>query len=299
MSSSPNASAPLNLGVRVNINNIRNYEETTYRVPLLSKEDEQALIRHWQATQDPKALNRLTASYLRLVVAIARENLGYGVPFDDLVQEGNVGLLKALQRFDPDLGLRVSTYATQWIKAEMYEYIFRNIRMVKFSTTKAHRKLFYRLGKYMTSWRSMSNADIQQVASDLNVLPEDVREFEYRLRGGEQSIDASPYQNLGEDAELDVFTPAYLGDESLEPTNLLTSIRQFTFETITLPEAFEKLNERERDIIQTRYMEANGVPIPRQVLAERYGISQQRVGQIEGDAIKKLRGHLAKEYANI
>ncbi len=287
---------PLNLGVTCNLGNIDNYVDTAMRFPMLTHEDELDLARRWRDEQDAAAAQKMIMSHLRLVTAMARTYAGYQLPYSDLVQEGNIGLLKAVQRFDPTQNVRMSSYAIPWIKAEMNEYVIRNCRIVRNSTTKPQRKLFYNLRSHLTSWKAMSVAEVESLAEKLNVKVEDVREMEIRLRGADYSIDVQPANN-GEDGDFDDYTPSYLSTLETEPTQILANERMVKLHTTDLQEALDTLNDRQRDIMEQRYLtNDSGAAVTLQTLATKYGVSAERIRQIEVEGIKKLREALAESY---
>jgi RNA polymerase sigma-32 factor len=248
----------------------------------------------------------LVMSHLRLVVSIARQYLGYGLPHGDLIQEGNVGLMKAVKRFDPDQGVRLVSYAMHWIKAEIHEYILKNWRMVKLATTKAQRKLFFNLRSRKQGFRAealdgdthrevLSDNEVDVMARELNVKPEEVREMETRLSGGDVVLDPTP----GDDGE-EAFGPiAYLADAQHEPTAMLESAQRDRLATEGIAQAMSELDERSRRIVSERWLKVNddgsgGMTLHQ--LAAEYGVSAERVRQIEVAAMKKMRKALA-EYA--
>jgi len=242
-------------------------------------------------------------SHLRLVVSIARQYLGYGLPHGDLIQEGNVGLMKAVKRFDPDQGVRLVSYAMHWIKAEIHEYILKNWRMVKVATTKAQRKLFFNLRSMKQGFRAeaadgdthreaLSDHEIDVVARDLNVKPEEVREMETRLAGGDVVLDPSPSDD-GEEAYGPI---AFLADGSHEPTAMLESAERDRLATEGIAKAMGELDDRSRRIVTERWLKVNddgsgGMTLHE--LAAEYGVSAERVRQIEVAAMKKMRKALA------
>ncbi|MDP3204433.1 MAG: RNA polymerase sigma factor RpoH, partial [Hydrogenophaga sp.] len=252
---------------------------------------------------DLEAAGQLVMSHLRLVVSIARQYLGYGLPHGDLIQEGNVGLMKAVKRFDPDQGVRLVSYAMHWIKAEIHEYVLKNCRMVKLATTKAQRKLFFNLRSRKQGFRSdaldgdthrevLSDVEVGIMAKELNVKPEEVREMETRLSGGDVVLDPGP----GDDGE-DAFGPiAYLADATHEPTAVLESAERDALATEGVAQAMNELDDRSRRIVSERWLKVNddgsgGMTLHE--LAAEYGVSAERVRQIEVAAMKKMRKALA------
>ena len=255
----------------------------------------------------PEAAGKLVLSHLRLVVSTSRQYLGYGLPHADLIQEGNVGLMKAVKRFDPDQGVRLVSYALHWIKAEIHEYILKNWRLVKVATTKAQRKLFFNLRSMKQGFKvedaaddithrdALTDAQIDVVARELNVKPEEVREMETRLSGGDILLDPAPSDD-GEQA----FGPiAYLSDAGHEPTAMIESAQRDVLATEGIATALKSLDERSRRIVTERWLNVNddgsgGMTLHE--LAAEYGVSAERIRQIEVAAMKKMRTALA-EYA--
>jgi RNA polymerase sigma-32 factor len=290
---------PLNLGVTVNLSSIDNYHSTAMRFPMLTPPQEDAL---WVRVRnnDQKAIDALAHSYMRLVMSQARQLKFYGMSQDDLVQEGSIGMMKAIHRFDPAQNVRFATYAIPWIKAEMMDYVIRNSRIVKSFTTKAHRKLFFNLRSRLEVGRSMTEEQIKWAADALEVRPEDVREVEMRMRGGDSSIDVPPTNQFLDSADMDDFVYHYLSDDTLEPTNVLSSMRMVELQTTGLQKYMEKLNEREQYIIEQRFLvNDEGAGVPLRAMADKYNISCERVRQIEVAALKKLRTHMADDYSHM
>ena len=279
------------------------YISAVNRLPMLSLEEEQDAARRLRDHNDLDAAGRLVMSHLRLVVSISRQYLGYGLPHGDLIQEGSVGLMKAVKRFDPDQGVRLVSYAIHWIKAEIHEYILKNWRMVKLATTKAQRKLFFNLRSRKQGLRAeaadgdthrevLSDAEIGLMARELNVKPEEVREMETRLSGGDVVLDPAPSDD-GDDA----FGPiAYLADGSHEPTAMIESAQRDQLATEGVARALSELDERSRRIVSERWLQVNdegsgGMTLHE--LAAEYGVSAERIRQIEVAAMKKMRKALA------
>jgi RNA polymerase sigma-32 factor len=285
------------------LGNLDAYISAVNRLPLLTLEQEQQAARRLRDDNDLDAAGQLVMSHLRLVVSIARQYLGYGLPHGDLIQEGNVGLMKAVKRFDPDQGVRLVSYAMHWIKAEIHEYILKNWRMVKLATTKAQRKLFFNLRSRKQGFRAdaldgdthrevLSDNEVGVMARELNVKPEEVREMETRLSGGDVVLDPGP----GDDGE-DSFGPiAYLADATHEPTAVLESTQRDLLATEGVAMAMNELDERSRRIVSERWLKVNddgsgGMTLHE--LAAEYGVSAERVRQIEVAAMKKMRKALA------
>ena len=288
------------------LGNLDAYISAANRLPLLTLEEEQSAARELRDTGDVDAAGRLVLSHLRLVVSIARQYLGYGLPHGDLIQEGNVGLMKAVKRFDPDQGVRLVSYAMHWIKAEIHEYILKNWRMVKVATTKAQRKLFFNLRSMKQGFKAdvadvdahrnrLSQDQVSQVAARLNVKREEVMEMETRMSGGDILLDPSPSDD-GEQA----FGPiAYLTDGAHEPTAMLESRQRDMLASDGIATALESLDDRSRRIVETRWLQveddgSGGLTL--HDLAAEYGVSAERIRQIEVAAMKKMKKALA-EYA--
>jgi len=288
------------------LGNLDAYISAANRLPLLTLEEEQAAARSLRENNDLDAAGRLVLSHLRLVVSISRQYLGYGLPHGDLIQEGNVGLMKAVKRFDPDQGVRLVSYAMHWIKAEIHEYILKNWRMVKVATTKAQRKLFFNLRSMKQGFKAdaedadthrntLSEREIDQMASQLNVKREEVMEMETRMSGGDVLLDPAPSDD-GEQA----FGPiAYLADAAHEPTAMIESRQRDALASDGIATALIGLDERSRRIVEERWLNVNddgsgGMTLHE--LAAEYGVSAERIRQIEVAAMKKMKKSLA-EYA--
>ncbi len=290
------------------LGNLDAYISAVNRLPLLTHEEEQTYARQLKDNNDVDAAGRLVMSHLRLVVSISRQFLGYGLPHGDLIQEGNVGLMKAVKRFDPGQGVRLVSYAMHWIKAEIHEYILKNWRMVKVATTKAQRKLFFNLRSMKQGFKvkadaadndthrnTLSEHEIDLVAGKLNVKREEVMEMETRMSGGDVLLDPAPSDD-GEQA----FGPiAYLADAAHEPTAMLESRQRDALATDGISSALAELDDRSRRIVEERWLKVNddgsgGMTL--HDLAAVYGVSAERIRQIEVAAMKKMKKVLA-EYA--
>ena len=285
------------------LGNLDAYISAVNRLPLLTAEEENSAARSLRDKGDVEAAGRLVLSHLRLVVSISRQYLGYGLPQGDLIQEGNVGLMKAVKRFDPDQGVRLVSYAMHWIKAEIHEYILRNWRMVKVATTKAQRKLFFNLRSMKHSMKgeatdemvhrsALTEAQIAEVASALHVKPEEVLEMETRLSGGDVALEPQT------DDDGESFAPiAYLADESQEPTRVLEAQARDTLAGDGITRALEVLDPRSRRIVEERWLKVNddasgGMTL--HDLAAEYGVSAERIRQIEVAAMKKMKKALVQ-----
>ena len=265
------------------------YIQSANRVPMLTEAEELALARRFRNEQDLDAARQLVTSHLRLVIAIARGYLGYGLPHADLIQEGNIGLMKSVKRFDPDQGVRLVSYAMHWIKAEMHEYILKNWRLVKVATTKAQRKLFFNLRSHKTGLDAMTPAQIDNLAKTLDVKREEVIEMETRLSGRDIALESPT------DDEDDKFAPiAYLSSEASEPTRVLEAEQVTRLQSEGLESALSKLDPRSRRIVEARWLaNDDGSGATLHTLAEEFGVSAERIRQIEVAALKKMKGALA------
>jgi RNA polymerase sigma-32 factor len=258
------------------------YIQTVQRFPMLSVEDEQRLARRFRDDNDLEAARELVLSHLRLVVATARGYLGYGLPHADLIQEGNIGLMKAVKRFDPDRGVRLVSFAIHWIKAEIHEYILRNWRLVKVATTKAQRKLFFNLRSMKKDLGPMSTTDVRRVADELNVKPHEVVEMETRLSGQELAFE-------GDRDDEEAYAPAhYLAAEDAEPYRMLEAQQSERAQSEGLQKALDTLDPRSRRIVEARWLrEKDGATLHE--LAAEFNVSAERIRQIEAKALGKMR----------
>lgn len=265
---------------------IQAYISTVNRLPMLTPEQEIALARRLQQNDDIDAARELILSHLRLVVSVSRQFLGYGLPHADLIQEGNVGLMKAVKRYDPERGVRLMTFAVHWIKAEIHEFIVRNWRLVKVATTKAQRKLFFNLRSMRGDGETLDSARVDDIAQKLNVRETDVREMEVRLSGREMAIDAPSDDN-------EAFAPiSYLSDEGYDnPTEVIARKDQAKLETEGLANALLQLDERSRRIVEARWLSEDASSTLTD-LAQEFGVSAERIRQIEAAALKKMRSNL-------
>ncbi len=287
------------------LGNLDAYISAVNRLPMLTLEQEQSFARQLRESNDMASAEKLVLSHLRLVVSTSRKYLGYGLAHGDLIQEGNIGLMKAVKRFDPDQGVRLVSYALHWIKAEMHEYILKNWRMVKVATTKAQRKLFFNLRSMKQGYKddadvathrdTLSEDQISQMAKSLNVKREEVIEMEQRMSGGDVLLDPTP----GDDGE-EAFGPiAYLADSTQEPTALMEAHARDHLATDGVATALEGLDDRSRKIVEERWLKVNddgsgGMTL--HDLAAVYGVSAERIRQIEVAAMKKMK-KLLVEYA--
>jgi RNA polymerase sigma-32 factor len=268
------------------LGSLDHYIQAVNRFPLLTAEQELALGRRLKDENDLDAARELVLSHLRLVVAVSRNYMGYGLPQADLIQEGNVGLMKAVRRFDPERGVRLVSFALHWIKAEMHEYILRNWRLVKLATTKAQRKLFFNLRSMKGSMAALTHAQADDIARTLNVKREEVLEMETRLSGGDVSLDPTP-------GDEDAVGPiAFLTDAEDEPVKILEREETARNRSVGLQRAMAKLDDRSRRIIEARWLKETD-PATLQELADEYGVSAERIRQIESKAIKSMRSQMA------
>jgi RNA polymerase sigma-32 factor len=285
----PTGNRALGLGFTGNLGNIDAYISAVNRLPMLTHDEEISLAKRLQEHNDLGAAQELVLSHLRLVVSIARGYLGYGLPHADLIQEGNIGLMKAVKRFDPNQGVRLVSYAMHWIKAEMHEYILKNWRLVKVATTKAQRKLFFNLRSNKQGLDAMSPSQVDAMAKLLDVKREEVIEMETRLSGRDIALEAPT------DDEDDKFSPiAYLSSDQSEPTRVLEAEQVTRLQSEGLESALSKLDPRSRRIVEARWLaNDDGSGATLHTLAEEFGVSAERIRQIETAALKKMKGALA------
>ena len=261
------------------------YLQAVHTIPMLSEDEERQLAEQFRDHEDIDAARRLVLSHLRFVARVARGYSGYGLPQADLIQEGNVGLMKAVKRFDPTLGVRLVSFAVHWIRAEIHEYILRNWRIVKVATTKAQRKLFFNLrsAKKRLGW--MNHKEVEEVAADLGVPSRTVLEMEQRLHARDTSFD------LPVDSDGDVAAPSgWIEDRRFNPEQQVEAQEWEASSTRSLYEALETLDDRSRSILTRRWLQEEKSTL--QELADEYGVSAERIRQIEKNAMKKLRGRI-------
>ena len=285
----PTNNRALGVGFTGNLGNIDAYISAVNRLPMLTHEVEISLAKRLQEQNDLGAAQELVLSHLRLVVSIARGYLGYGLPHADLIQEGNIGLMKAVKRFDPNQGVRLVSYAMHWIKAEMHEYILKNWRLVKVATTKAQRKLFFNLRSNKVGLDAMTPTQIDALAKLLDVKREEVIEMETRLSGRDIALEAPT------DDEDDKFSPiAYLSSDLSEPTKMLEAEQITRLQSEGLASALAKLDARSRRIVEARWLaNDDGSGATLHTLAEEFGVSAERIRQIEAAALKKMKSSLS------
>ncbi|HLS80913.1 MAG TPA: RNA polymerase sigma factor RpoH [Steroidobacter sp.] len=265
------------------------YIDRVSRIPVLSREDEVLLANRYREHEDLEAARQLVLSHLRFVVHIARGYSGYGLPVGDLIQEGNVGLMKAVKRFDPDVGVRLVSFAVHWIRAEIHEYVLRNWRLVKIATTKAQRKLFFNLRRFKKNLGWLTEGETRAIASDLGVSTAEVADMEQRLSSRDLSFDPAP----DSDDDENVYSPsAYLPHPEADPS-VAVEREQWDEDTAErLADALQTLDERSQHILRSRWMTEEKATLHE--LASQYGVSAERIRQIEANAIKKLRGLIAE-----
>jgi RNA polymerase sigma-32 factor len=284
------------------LGNLDAYISAVNRLPMLTAEEEYEYAKKFKEQNDLEAAGKLVLSHLRLVVSVSRKYLGYGLPHGDLIQEGNIGLMKAVKRFDPEQGVRLVSYALHWIRAEIHEYILKNWRMVKVATTKAQRKLFFNLRSMKQGFKddagaethrdTLTDAQIDVMARELNVKREEVIEMETRMSGGDVMLDPGP----ADDGEESFGPIAYLADASHEPTAELENRERDAMATEGISTALEQLDPRSRRIVEERWLKVNddgsgGMTLHE--LAAEYGVSAERIRQIEVAAMKKMKKALA------
>jgi RNA polymerase sigma-32 factor len=271
------------------VGNLDAYIASVNRFPMLSEVEELALARRLRDEADVDAARQLVLSHLRMVVSIARGYLGYGLPYADLIQEGNIGLMKAVKRFDPERGVRLVSFAIHWIKAEIHEYVLKNWRLVKIATTKAQRKLFFNLRSMRAGSEALSPEQTADMAARLDVKPEDVREMESRFAGGDIALEGD-----ADDEEDRGLAPiAYLSDMSCEPTRVLEAAARDRLHDEGLRGALGTLDPRSRRIIESRWLADD--PATLHELAAEYGVSAERIRQIEAKALQKMKGALSTQ----
>ena len=276
-----------NLPIPSALGSLDAYIGAVHQIPVLSVDDEQDLARRFRDGNDLDAARELVHSHLRFVVHVARGYNGYGLALGDLIQEGNIGLMKAVKRFDPDMGVRLVSFAVHWIRAEMHEFILKNWRIVKVATTKAQRKLFFNLRSMRPDGQTLDPEQVDHIARELNVRREDVSEMEVRLSGRDMSLE-------NQDDDDDSYAPiAYLSDEGRqEPTRVLERAARDQLQSSGLSSALEALDPRSRRIVEARWLQDDGGATLHE-LAQEFGVSAERIRQIEAAALKKMRGNLA------
>lgn len=285
-----NLSSPLSmaaLSVLGQLGSLDSYIQAVNRIPIIGASEERRLATEYRIHGNLEAAHRLVLSHLRLVVSITRHYLGYGLPHADLIQEGNIGLMKAVKRFDPDQNVRLVSYAMHWIKAEVHEYVLRNWRLVKVATTKAQRKLFFNLRSHKRHLQAFTQGEIEDLAQELKVRGKDVSEMETRLTGSDIALEGQM-----EDGEATFAPISYLADTEQEPTEVLNA-RQFDrLQSEGLESALSTLDQRSRRIVRARWLDveddgSGGATLHK--LADEFGVSAERIRQIEASAMKKMK----------
>ena len=271
---------------------LETYVQTVNRYPLLTQEQETDYARRFRREGDLEAAGQLVLSHLRVVVSVARGYLGYGLPQSDLIQEGNIGLMKAVKRFDPERGVRLVSFALHWIRAEMHEYILRNWRIVKIATTKAQRKLFFNLRSLKQTLNSLGSENTKAIARQLGVKPEEVSEMETRLTGQDIALEPA----AGDDGE-EAYSPiAYLAAEDAEPGRTLEHEETVRLRGAGLEKALASLDARSRRIVEARWLNEKQ-PATLHDLAAEFGVSAERIRQIEVKALARMKGVIARHAA--
>ncbi|UYB52890.1 RNA polymerase sigma factor RpoH [Xanthomonas sp. AM6] len=274
-----------NLPIPSPLGSLDAYIGAVHQIPVLTSEEERELAVRYRDQEDLDAARELVHSHLRFVVHVARGYNGYGLPLGDLIQEGNIGLMKAVKRFDPEMGVRLVSFAVHWIRAEMHEYILKNWRIVKVATTKAQRKLFFNLRKSKTRLGWMNAAEVTAVAKDLNVSEREVLEMESRLSGRDIGFDAP---SDDDDDHAPPSPAAYLMAAEEDPSQAYERADSEDNQLQLLREGLAELDARSRDIIKRRWLDADS-KITLQELADEYGVSAERIRQIEANALKKMK----------
>ena len=262
---------------------IESYIQRVNAVPMLTLEEEVDLATRFREQEDLEAARQLVLSHLRVVVSIARGYNGYGLPHADLIQEGNIGLMKAVKRFEPNRGVRLFSFAVHWIKAEIHEYILRNWRLVRVATTKAQRKLFFNLRSMKHSFASLTHAQAKEIADDLGVKPEEVLEMETRMTGQDVAL-------MADDGDEDGYAPIdWLADHDNEPVRVIERRAMDRLQSEGIAEALDALDPRSRRIVETRWLADDGEGLTLHELAAEYNVSAERIRQIEVKALQKMK----------
>jgi len=282
-------SAAMSLPIPSAVGSLEGYVQTVNRFPILSQEDELALAMRFKTENDLDAARELVLSHLRVVVSVARGYAGYGLPQADLIQEGNIGLMKAVKRYDPDRGVRLVSFALHWIRAEIHEFVIRNWRLVKIATTKSQRKLFFNLRSMKKGLEPLKPQQIREIAQQLNVSEHDVVDMEARFAGHEVALEPA----IGEDDES--YAPIqYLADnEEHEPSHILETTEREHLQTSGLANALACLDERSRRIVEARWLCNEGSAATLHDLAAEFNVSAERIRQIEQKAMSQMHAHLA------
>jgi RNA polymerase sigma-32 factor len=283
---------PMALPMPMAAGSLEAYIQSVNRVPLLTAAQERDYARRWREENDVEAARQLVLSHLRLVVSVARGYLGYGLPHADLIQEGNIGLMKAVKRFDPARGVRLVSFAIHWVKAEIHEYILRNWRLVKVATTKAQRKLFFNLRSMKTGLAPLGAAEIEHIAAELKVKPEEVVEMEMRLAGREVAFEA---EDSDEEA---AYAPVHYlaANAEAEPSNVLEAQENERVDAAGLRSALAELDARSRRIVEARWLKEKDAATLHDLAAE-FKVSAERIRQIEAKAMQKMKKAMQAQAA--
>ncbi len=274
------------MSLPVPVGSLESYIQAVNRFPILSFEEERSLARKFRSENDVEAARQLVLSHLRLVVAIARGYMGYGLPQGDLIQEGNIGLMKAVKRFDPERGVRLVSFAVHWIRAEIHEFVLRNWRLVKVATTKAQRKLFFNLRSMKPSLAPLTQTEIGSMSRQLRVKPEEVAEMEMRLAGQEISLEPASDED-------EPYAPiAYLADRAPEPSEIFETKQDESLRARGLQAALSSLDRRSRRIIEARWLREKDSATLHELAAE-FKVSAERIRQIEAKALAKMKSVIA------
>jgi len=288
MSTTALVARPTDLALAGPLGSLDAYLDRVSRIAVLTREEEQQLARRFRRDNDLAAARQLVLSHLRFVVHIARGYAGYGLPVGDLIQEGNVGLMKAVKRFDPDMNVRLVSFAVHWVRAEIHEYVLRNWRLVKIATTKAQRKLFFNLRRLKKNLAWLSGEETQAIARDLGVTAAEVTEMEQRLAARDLSFDPTP----DSDDEEGTYSPAtFLPAPGSDPAENVEAEEWESDSSERLHQALERLDARSRDILEQRWTSDEKATLHE--LAAKYGVSAERIRQIESSALGKLKGMMA------
>jgi RNA polymerase sigma-32 factor len=278
----------------VSVKNLAAYIFRVNQIPILTREEEYTYAEKLYYEQDLQAARELILAHLRFVVRVAKGYEGYGLPLSDLIQEGNIGLMKAVKRFDPKMGVRLVSFAIHWIRAEIHEFVLKNWRIVKIATTKAQRKLFFNLRKASKRMGWLSNDEVDAIAQELSVRPKDVRHMEARLNQYDQSLDQTVKDNDHASSKNISTTPIYfLEDKRFDPARILEAQNTSEMRSQALEKALHLLDERSRDIIFARWLADTKVTLT--ALASRYNVSAERIRQIERQAMQKMLAYIQKK----
>lgn len=270
------------------IGSLESYIQRVNQIPMLTQEEEEAHARNFRENGDLESARQLVLAHLRYVVRVAKGYLGYGLPLGDLIQEGNIGLMKAVKRFDPSMGVRLVSFAVHWIKAEIHEFVLQNWRIVKIATTKAQRKLFFNLRNMKKRLGWFNAEEVDAVAKDLNVSRDEVLEMEQRLNAMDMAFDNR--DDADDDTQYKSTPAQFLPDSSNDPLVVLEEENHANYNSYKLHKALDELDERSQDILRQRWLRDDAVTL--QALAAKYNVSAERIRQLEKNAMKKLRQNI-------